>query len=382
MRVAINLWQYVPGGTIGGHENYIRAVVAGIANDRGNGGHTLTLFAPELAHDVLRGIAPSAEIRAVAQGIGSIAEAFDPAAYDALLCPQMGLDPPLPGLPSVAMVCDLIPRMLPHCFDPELVAARERLVAATVREAGVVLTVSEFSRGTILDTYAIDPDRVVVTHCDAPEAFRGPPPADAEPVLRALGVPSRYLLFPANYWRHKNHANVLAAVALLRSRRPGISLVLTGADTADTPPVRARIAELGLGENVLMLPYQPQAVMVALMANAQALLYPTLMEGFGIPPLEAFHVGTPVVASGLGGAAEVIGDAAVIIDPEDPHSIAAGIVRVLDDPDLRARIVERGRRRTTRFSWARTVATVLESLERVVAEERAQRYAKPELRQP
>jgi glycosyltransferase involved in cell wall biosynthesis len=163
-------------------------------------------------------------------------------------------------------------------------------------------------------------------------------------------------------WGNKNHGNLLRAISLLVPRRPEARLLLTGAPASGVERVLAQIAELGLDDHVRLLGHQPREVLVSPMRHARALLFATLFEGFGIPPLEAFNLGTPVVASGAAGNAEMVGDAALIVDPHDPRSIADGIGRILDDADLRAELIERGRARTNKFSWRRSIETLMRSL--------------------
>jgi glycosyltransferase involved in cell wall biosynthesis len=368
VRIAINLRKFQPN-EIGGIENYIRYVAGGIASDRGAGGHELTVFAQDLAVDAIRAFAPGAVLRTVprhACGLSIDAE-LDRTAYDILFCPQMGLDPVASGLPSVAMIPDLAHRMVPESFDPEARVEREALVAATVKHADVILTLSNYSRDALVDMYDVDPRRIVVTYCAAGPEFHWQRSPHRPPAFSELGIPKEYLYFPANFWKHKNHQNLLRAVALLVGDHPEMQLLLTGAPSTGAERVRELIDTLGLAGNVRMLDFQPTAMAVALMRHAQAVVYPTLFEGFGIPPLEAFHVGTPVVASGTTGNLEVVGDAALLVDPDDPQSIADGVSRMLTDADLRAELVERGRQRAAHFSWPHTVDIVARALRDVQA---------------
>jgi glycosyltransferase involved in cell wall biosynthesis len=367
VRVAVNLRKFQPG-EVGGIENYIRHVVGGLASDRQGTGHELTIFAQDLAIDAIRAFAPRAALRVVprhACGL-SIDVELDPGAYDVLLCPQMGLDPLTSVLPSVAMIPDLAHRIVPTIFDPVSRAEREDLVAGTVAHADLILTPSNYSRDTLIDMYGVGPERIAVTYCGVDAQFtsrsREAPSAFAE-----LGIPDTYLYFPANFWEHKNHANLLAAFVLLADSHPDVQLLLTGAPATGAERVRDLIDTLGLTGRVRMLGYQPTEVVAALTRHARAVVFPTLFEGFGIPPLEAFHTDTPVLASGAAGNLEVVGDAALLVDPGDPRSIADGIDRILTDEALRADLVARGRERTALFSWSRTVAVVERSLREIAS---------------
>src|ERR1700716_4240695 len=225
MRIAINLRKFQPG-EIGGIENYVRHVVGGLASDRQGAGHELTIFAQDLAINAIRVFAPRAALRVVprhACGL-SIGVELDPGAYDVLLCPQMGLDPLTSGLPSAAMIPDLAHRIVPTIFDPVGRAEREELVTATVAHADLILTPSTYSRDTLIDMYGVAPERIVVTYCGVDSQFasrsRDVPDAFAE-----LRVPDTYLYFPANFWEHKNHANLLAAFVLLADSHPDVQLL-------------------------------------------------------------------------------------------------------------------------------------------------------------
>jgi len=367
MRVAVNLRKFQPG-EIGGIENYVCQVVGGLASDRQGTGHELTIFAQDLAIDAIRAFAPRAALKVVprhACGLSIDAE-LDPSAYDVLLCPQMGLDPLTSGLPSAAMIPDLAQRIVPGIFDPVGRVEREELVTATVAHADLILTPSNYSRDTLIDMYGVAPERIVVTYCGVDAQFtsrsREAPSAFAE-----MRVPDTYLYFPANFWKHKNHANLLAAFALLADLHPDVQLLLTGAPSTGAQRVQDLIDTLGLTGRVRMLGYQPTEVVVALTRHARAVVFPTLFEGFGIPPLEAFHTDTPVLASGAAGNLEVVGDAALLVDPGDPCSIADGIDRILTDDALRADLRARGRERTALFSWPRTVEVVERSLREIAS---------------
>ncbi|HEV3229066.1 MAG TPA: glycosyltransferase [Solirubrobacteraceae bacterium] len=363
MRIAVNLRVFRPE-MVGGIENYVRAVVGGIARDQTGDGNQLTIFCPDVSVASIREFAPSATYRTVpwhACGL-SIAKELDPSAYDVLLCPQFGLDPLSPGLPSVAMIADLAHRAAPATFDAPGLVVRERLVADTLQSATAVLTLSNHAREAVIAAYDFDPDRVFVTPCDADPVFRTPASPEHRGAVRALGLPARYLVYPAHFYSHKNHPLLLQALRLLAGAGRDVDLVLTGEPSTGADRVRAHITDLGLDDRVRLLGYLPQPVLVEVMRGAVALVFPTLFEGFGIPPLEAFHLGIPVVASSVAGNAEVIGDAAEIVDPRDPPSIARGIERVLADTQLRAELVARGRARSSLFSWSRTVEHVLEAL--------------------
>src|SRR5262249_32882675 len=192
----------------------------------------------------------------------------------------------------------------------------------------------------------------------ADDDFRQPTPGWAAEACDALDLPDDYLLFPANFWPHKNHSNLLRAMRVLeRGRHPRLGLVLTGAPSTGAERIKKEIAGLGL-RNVNLVGYQPRAVLVELYRRSKALVFVSRFEGFGIPLLEAFHTGIPAITSKSTSCPEVAGDAALLVDESDPACIAEGIERVLDDADLRRRLVENGGVRASPYSWSRTIERV------------------------
>jgi glycosyltransferase involved in cell wall biosynthesis len=149
-----------------------------------------------------------------------------------------------------------------------------------------------------------------------------------------------FLLYPARRWPHKNHERLFEAFALVRRERPELRLVLTGGGDFSAVPngVEAR-------------GHVPRSEVVSLMQRASALVFPSLYEGFGLPPLEAMACGCPVASSNAGSLPEVVGDAARLFDPTDPAAIVTAVDDVLRDPDEWSR---RGLERAAGFSWART----------------------------
>src|SRR5205085_10793154 len=198
----------------------------------------------------------------------------------------------------------------------------------TVRRSRMVITISEHARGGLIERLGLDPARVRAIHLGIDhERFR---PGDEGR--------EDFLLYPALGWPHKNHARLFEAFALLRSRRPGLRLVLTGYEgtVPDGAEARGRV---------------PADELVRLYRRAAALVFPSLYEGFGQPPLEAMACGCPVACSNAASLPEVVGDAARLFDPHDPEAIAAAVQDVLAAP---AEWTAHGLERARLFSWDAT----------------------------
>jgi len=221
-----------------------------------------------------------------------------------------------------------------------------RLLPSRLRAASRVIVGSEFARLEVVDGYRLESDRVVAVPYGIESGFFA---VAASPT----SSPSGNLLFPGAPVGRKNLGLVLRAMAgavpagaLGRAR-----LDISGARAADFSAETAMISSLGLEKRVSWLGQVAAEAMPALLAGAGAVVYPSLYEGFGFPALEALAAGTPVVASNRGSLPEVLGDAALLIDPTSVGQLVEALEAVLSRPQLRSSLVEKGRQRARRFTW-------------------------------
>lgn len=274
--------------------------------------------------------------------------------------------PFFPPRPVVVTIHDLMHLTRPeHASPPRRLYARWMLGRAA-RIASRVLTVSGASRDEIEKLLPAARGKTSVVPNGLGGEFLAPVPQAARERVRArygLGG-SRYVLFLGNDKPHKNLDGLLEAWAEIRraGAAPGVRLVLAGGAAgrreARRSAARARGLVLGGGEgegrgedDVLDLGVVEEWDVAPLLASAEALAFPSLAEGFGLPPLEAQAVGTPVLASRRGGLAEAVGEAALFVDPTSPREIAAGLVRLLSEEDLRRRLSAEGSGRARAFTW-------------------------------
>jgi glycosyltransferase involved in cell wall biosynthesis len=222
-------------------------------------------------------------------------------------------------------VLDVQHELYPRFFSRAELAYRRLVYGWTVRRSRIVITISEHARAGLIERLGLKPERVRAIHLGIDhERFR---PSE-EPR-------ENFLLYPALGWPHKNHALLFEAFALLRARRPSLRLVLTGyaGVTPEGVEARGRV---------------PADELLSLYRRAAALVFPSLYEGVGQPPLEAMACGCPVACSNAASLPEVVGDAARLFDPESPEGMAAAVEEVLDNPDEWA---QRGLERAKTFSW-------------------------------
>jgi glycosyltransferase involved in cell wall biosynthesis len=240
--------------------------------------------------------------------------------------------------------------------------------AVAVRSADRIVTVSETSRRYLMSRLRCGADRLRIVSEAADPAF-GPiaDEARATAALARYGVPAaaRYVLYVGGLSPHKNLPRLVEGFA--KAAGPADLLVLTG-DFHDVfhthvPEIRATIDRVGLGDRVVLTGFVPDEDLAALYGRAYSLAFPSLMEGFGLPAVEAMACGCPVAASRAGSLPEVVGEAGVLFDPLDVDDIARGLRELLDDPARRAHLADLALRRASTFDWDRSAAALLACVE-------------------
>ena len=246
---------------------------------------------------------------------------------------------------------------------PELCTAHTRTYPDALRRAlatgAWVHTVSDFVRGEILDTFGADPDRVVTV----PNGVDAIPPADPAAGARLAGG-DRYLLALGTIEPRKNYPALLRAFDQVADQLPDVRLVVAGPDGWDTERFAATLAACRHRSRITRVGMVDDSARAALLRGALALAYPSVYEGFGLPPLEAMSVGVPVVATASGAVREVVGDAALLVPVDDEDALADALVRITNDDALRAELVARGTVRAGQYDWAKTAEGLVALYER------------------
>ena len=259
---------------------------------------------------------------------------------------------PIPStrLPRVVTLHDVQHHDLPGFFSPPERALRRLTYDRAAAKARLVVTPSEYSARRIGKLLGVARERIEVVPSGVDhERFSPAPDAEDAGRLERLGLVSPYVLYPANLWPHKNHMRLIEAFA--RVAVPELELVLTGQTYERLGPLMELAGRLGMGERVRHLGYVERDSVPPLYRAARALVFPSLYEGFGGPPLEAMACGCPVASSTRASLAEIVGGACVELDPESPESIAAALERVATDEPLRERLIAAGLERASGFSW-------------------------------
>lgn len=270
---------------------------------------------------------------------------------DLYFCPFCALWPRPVPLPSVVTLVDIQEVFYPEYFTPLDRASRAYHYPGSTRMATRVITISAFSKESIVTHHRIPSDKVRAIHLCADKRL-----CRVEEVARppALDLPAEgFVFYPANRWQHKNHDALLRALRRLKEERGlRIPAVFTGYDVANGYPLMERAAAYGLGDQVYAVGYVPEEELAWLYRQARMMVFPSLFEGFGIPVVEAMMVGCPVATSRVTSLPEIGQDAVAYFDPWEPESIAAVIERLWTNPSERETLVRRGKERARAFSAA------------------------------
>jgi glycosyltransferase involved in cell wall biosynthesis len=336
VRVGISLLTLVPGVS-GGSETYVRELVRALGRV---GAHEYRVYQPTIASDVdglpAEVVAEYRASRSQAGRIVAMSEALARgrrirrrfAELDAIHFPLSVMVPRVSVPPAVSTVLDLQHELLPEFFSAAERAYRKVVYAWTVRRSSLVVTISRHAAETIVERLRVPEHRVRAIHLGI----------DHDRFSPGTGPGGEYLLYPALGWPHKNHARLFEAFAILRARHPGLELVLTGYQGPAPPGVR-------------IVGRVPSTELVGLYRGAAALVFPSLYEGFGQPPLEAMACGCPVASSNAAALPEVCGDAARLFDPTSVEEIVASVEEILARP---AEWSAKGIARAAQFSWEET----------------------------
>jgi len=275
--------------------------------------------------------------------------------------------PPLSRAAGVVTVHDLNFLVNPRWAPVELGRFLRRAVPASVRRANLVVADSRATAADIVRLLKADPARVRVVYGGV-ELLSTLPPADG--LLDAFGLEPGFILFIGRVEPRKNLPGLIAAYNLLRQKYPDTArpLVIVGAPGWLYDDFLAALAASPFRADIRWLRGLSDAEVAALLGQAGVLVYPSFYEGFGLPVLEAMAAGVPVVTSNRASLPEVAGDAAWLVDPEDPAAMAEAVHAALTDEAARARAIAAGRARAANFTWEAAAETLLEAYREVLRE--------------
>ena len=360
MRVAIDARKLHDYG-IG---TYVRNLLAELARQNDDAEYVLLCAPPDVGH--LRELGP--RFRPVADRSGnysvreqlSVPRALVRERVDLFHAPHYVVSP-FTTCPYVVTIHDCIhlrfPQYLPNRAAHHYARVMMRMSA---RRARRVLTVSQASKDDILYYLKVPAAKVEVIYNALDERLAVvPTPDDVDRVRQRFLLTSPFILYAGNIKPHKNVDRLIEAYSMMRQRGiQDVKLLIIGDEISKYPNLRRLVHRFQLHQQVRFLGFVPDATLAVLYRLAAVFVFPSLYEGFGLPPLEAMAAGTPVITSNVSSLPEVVGDAALLIDPMDAGAIADAMARVLEQPELRADLIRRGHERLKAFSWERSVARI------------------------
>ena len=323
-------------GVVGGSETYARELVRALGEV---GEHEYRVFTPSIVDDIegqrVRSYRASRSMpgRLVAMGeafarSSPVRQELGVDELDAIHFPLTMMLPRIADPPAAVSLLDI-----QHVFYPEFFSRAERFYRRfaygwSLKQASTVIAISGHVKETLVERMGVEPEQVAVIHLGLNHDTFRPGNEPREPLL----------LYPANPWPHKNHSRLFEAFEQLRRRRPELRLVLTGTGLERLSPPKGVIVRGRI----------PRDQLATLYRTASALVFPSLYEGFGQPPLEAMASGLPVASSTAGALPEVCGNAARYFDPRSVDEMVEAVMTVLDDPEP---LVQRGLARAAGFTW-------------------------------
>lgn len=362
MKIGINA--HALGSQRGGDETYIRNVIRALGTLDPDNDYTLFLT-PPVPDEVIPG---SERMRCVVVGprtpLVRLPITFPLALVRARIdvVHVQYVAPALCPARVVVSVHDIAYERYPQFFDHATTVQFRALVPLTIRHAAAVLTLSHYSKRDIVQRYGVPPEKITVTHLAADPIYR--PIHDLKrlaEVRKRYRTGEGYILCVGNLQPRKNLKTLIEAYVKLR-RADAIrnKLVLVGRKAWLHDDIFAAARDSGYADELVFTGYVPDDDLVALYNAADLFVYPSIFEGFGLPPLEAMACGTPVVCSNTSSIPEVVGADALLVNPLDVEALARAISMALDDTDLRTRLSKQGIRRAASFSWDDTGRAIAE----------------------
>lgn len=375
MRVVVNGWFWDQPHT--GSGQYTRQLLAHLVQTAPE--HEYTLVTPESDFRIARPELPKSEQTVIRKpGPGKVW--FEQVTFPRA-CRRLGADlahvpywgsPLNPTVPTVVTIHDIIPLVLPEYRGGVLVRTYTHLVRSAAARAVLILTDSEASKGDIVAHLGVPKERVRVVYLAADPGFSPDSESDDEAIRARYGLAEEYVLYLAAFDVRKNLNGVLQAWTFAEGPLGEFTpLVIAGhlpEHSTFTPDPRKIAHALEINPETLLFPGPiEEAHKPAVYRGAVCFFFPSRYEGFGLPPLEALSCGVPVVGSSASSIPEVVGDAGILVHPDDTRHMAGALIAIATEPETRDRLSERALAQAARFSWDKTARQTLATYREVLS---------------
>jgi glycosyltransferase involved in cell wall biosynthesis len=271
-------------------------------------------------------------------------------------------------VPSIYHPHDLQHIHIPEFFTKRISAFRDQKVRTFCNQARMVAVVSSWGKKDLIQQYQLDDDIVkIVPYAPVVDVYSEPDAEDLVLIQKKYQLPKEYIFYPAQTWPHKNHIGLLKAMALMRDQMDTkVSAVFSGRQDEFYPTIMKKVVELGLEDQVFFVGFVDPLELRGLYSLSRCVVIPSKFEAASFPIWEAFMMGSPVACSNVTSLPEQVGDSALLFDPSKPEEIAHQTQRLWKDESLRRKLVERGMKNVSRFSWERTARIFRAHYRRIV----------------
>lgn len=280
--------------------------------------------------------------------------------------PQNGI-----GLPQkkscsyISTIHDLIPYIMPETVGKGYLKRFITAMPQIVQNSDTIITVSEFSKKDIIRIFNVDDDKIKVTHLAAEDYFR---PIDKEKskyfLKNKYNIESDFILYVGGFSPRKNVRSILVAFSrIYQSLSKDYKVLILGSASDDHSYLMTLCESLNISDNVIFTGYVPYEDLPYFYNSCNVFVYPSLYEGFGLPPLEAMSCGIPVITSNIASIPEVVGDSALLINPFDTEELKIALEKVLENPALSEELSKLGYARSKLFNWEKTASETLKIYE-------------------
>jgi glycosyltransferase involved in cell wall biosynthesis len=273
----------------------------------------------------------------------------------------------LTDLPSIYQPWDLQHIHYPQFFSKSEIALREKYYRAFCSRSQCVCVQAEWTKLDIIQQYGLTPEKVTVVPWGSVfDAYSAPSSKEVLTTVKKYALPDFFFFYPAATWPHKNHEAIFRALDILKTRY-GVTphIYFTGSSTENRTILDKLALSLGISGQIHFLGFLSPEELQGVFAEATAMVFASKFEGFGLPILEAFHAGLPVLSSNATTLPEVAGDAALYFDPDSPSELAILMKRILDSPQLRQDLIVKGKRVLSRHSIENIAVSFQELYERI-----------------
>lgn len=265
-------------------------------------------------------------------------------------------------LKTIIVVHDLVAFLFPRNHSKKAVFIERLTLKRALRRAFKVFVVSENTQNDLIKLFNYPKSHTVEVPCALNDLYRTEiDPKESEKIRTKFKLPEKFILAVGTLEPRKNFANLIKSFVLVKRKYPDYKLVIVGKKGWKHGEIDRAIRQFKLQEDVIFPGYMKDAELHHTYHLAEVFVFPSLYEGFGIPPLEAMASGCPVVASNVASLPEVVGDAGLLIDPKNAVKIADAIISLIEDKQVRNMLLERGFHRVQKFSWVNSAAIAIEA---------------------